>query len=135
MALIGVLEALKDPNINKIGVYGASGMGKPMLVKEVVAQAQRDKLFDKYPFVVVSRDPNWDKIQREIAGQLGLQLDVVEPVSHRCDPTSPSPRRDPTTHAVRRDGAAFGFANTTTIGISGPQDLQISWWSDLRIEA
>ena len=36
-ALTGVLEALKDPNINKIGVYGTGGIGKTMLVKEVVA--------------------------------------------------------------------------------------------------
>jgi hypothetical protein len=75
-ALTGVLEALKDPNINKIGVYGTGGMGKTMLVKEVVAQAQRDKLFDKYPFVVVSQDPNLEKIQREIADQLDLKFNV-----------------------------------------------------------
>uniref|UniRef100_A0A2N9JCC7 AAA+ ATPase domain-containing protein n=1 Tax=Fagus sylvatica TaxID=28930 RepID=A0A2N9JCC7_FAGSY len=80
-ALTAILEALKDPNINKIGVYGTGGMGKTMLVKEVVAQAQKDKLFDKYPFVVVSQDPKLEKIQREIADQLDLNLDVEsEPV-------------------------------------------------------
>ncbi|GMY20364.1 disease resistance protein At4g27190-like [Fagus crenata] len=80
-ALTGVLEALKDPNINTIGVYGTGGVGKTMLVKEVVAQAQRDKLFDEYPFVVVSQDPNFKKIQREIAEQLNLIFDVKIRVS------------------------------------------------------
>ena len=33
--ITGVLEALKDPNINRIGVHGMGGVGKTMLVKEV----------------------------------------------------------------------------------------------------
>uniref|UniRef100_A0A2N9JBY9 NB-ARC domain-containing protein n=1 Tax=Fagus sylvatica TaxID=28930 RepID=A0A2N9JBY9_FAGSY len=35
-ALTGVLEALKDPNINKIGVYGTGGMGKTMLQEKIL---------------------------------------------------------------------------------------------------
>jgi Cdc6-like AAA superfamily ATPase len=73
-ALTGVLEALKDPNINKIGVYGTGGMGKTMLVKEVVAQAQKDKLFDKYPFVVVSQDPNIGKDSKRNCGPIRSKI-------------------------------------------------------------
>jgi hypothetical protein len=74
--ITGVLDALKDANINKIGVYGMGGIGKTMIVKEVVEHAQKDKLFDMYPFVVVSQDPDVKKIQKEIADQVDLKLDV-----------------------------------------------------------
>ena len=71
--ITGVLEALKDPNITKIGIHGMGGVGKTMLVKEVLKQAEKGKLFDKYLFLVVSNDPDLKKIQREIAEQLGLE--------------------------------------------------------------
>ncbi|XP_050275389.1 probable disease resistance protein At4g27220 isoform X2 [Quercus robur] len=74
--LTGVLEALKDPKINRIGVYGMGGVGKTMLAKEVVKQAQKDQLFDKYLFLVVSKDPVLKNIQTEMAEQLGLKLEV-----------------------------------------------------------
>ncbi|XP_030958838.1 disease resistance protein At4g27190-like [Quercus lobata] len=74
--LTGVLEALKDPKINRIGVYGMGGVGKTMLAKEVVKEAQKDQLFDKYPFLVVSKDPVLKNIQREMAEQLDLKLEV-----------------------------------------------------------
>ena len=74
--LTGVLEAFKDPKINRIGVYGMGGVGKTMLAKEVVKQAQKDQLFDKYLFLVVSKDPVLKNIQREMAEQLDLKLEV-----------------------------------------------------------
>nr|POE69749.1 disease resistance protein [Quercus suber] len=76
LILTDVLDALKNPNITRIGVYGMGGIGKTMLVKEVLKQAERDKLFNKYPFVVVSNPPDLKRIQREIAEKLGLKLDV-----------------------------------------------------------
>nr|POF04944.1 disease resistance protein [Quercus suber] len=76
LILTDVLEALKNPNITRIGLYGMGGIGKTMLVKEVLNQAERDKLFNKYLFVVVSNPPDLKKIQREIAVKLGLKLDV-----------------------------------------------------------
>ncbi|KAL4637752.1 hypothetical protein ACB092_03G098800 [Castanea dentata] len=78
--LTDVLEALKNPNITRIGVYGMGGIGKTMLVKEVLKQAEGDKLFNKYLFVVVSNPPELNKIRREIAGKLGLELgEITEP--------------------------------------------------------
>ncbi|KAK7844076.1 disease resistance protein [Quercus suber] len=71
--ITGVLEALKDPNIARIGIHGMGGVGKTMLVKEVLKQAEKGKLFDKYLFLVVSNDPDLKRIQREIAEQLGLE--------------------------------------------------------------
>ncbi|KAF3960753.1 hypothetical protein CMV_014557 [Castanea mollissima] len=75
LILTGVLEALKNPNITRIGVDGMGGIGKTMLVKEVLKQAKEDKLFNKYLFVVVSNPPDLKRIQREIAEILGLTLD------------------------------------------------------------
>ena len=76
--ITGVLVALKDPNINMIGVHGMAGVGKTMLVKEVLKQAEKEKLFDKYLFLVVSNDQDLKRIQREIAEQLDLKLEETE---------------------------------------------------------
>ena len=65
--ITGVLEALKDPNITRIGIHGIEGAGKTMLVKEVLKQAAKGKLFDKYLLLVVSYDPDMKKIHTEIA--------------------------------------------------------------------
>ena len=51
------------------------GVGKTMLVKEVLKQAEKGKLLDKFLFLVVSNDPGLKKIQTEIAKQLGLKLE------------------------------------------------------------
>ncbi|KAL4639789.1 hypothetical protein ACB092_03G243400 [Castanea dentata] len=80
-----VLEALKNPNITRIGVYGMGGIGKTMLVKEVLKEAEKDKLFNKYLFVVVSNPPDLKRIQREIAKKLGLNVDVESEESVLAD--------------------------------------------------
>ncbi|XP_050275403.1 disease resistance protein At4g27190-like [Quercus robur] len=81
--ITGVLEALKDPNITRIGIHGMGGVGKTMLVKEVLKQAEKDKLFDEYLFLVVSNDPDLKRIQREIAEQLDLKLEVESELVRR----------------------------------------------------
>ena len=81
--ITGVLGALKDPNINRIGVHGMGGVGKTMLVKEVLKQAEKEKLFDKYLFLVVSNDPDLKKIQTEISKQLDLKLEEEGEVARR----------------------------------------------------
>ncbi|MBA0804104.1 hypothetical protein Gohar_014256, partial [Gossypium harknessii] len=37
-----IMEAVKDPNVNIIGVHGMPGVGKTTLVKEVVRQVKED---------------------------------------------------------------------------------------------
>ena len=69
-----VMDALKDPSLNMIGVYGMGGVGKTTLAKEVHSQAQTDKLFDVVVMVAVSQTPDHKRIQKEIAEALGLDL-------------------------------------------------------------
>ncbi|KAL9437142.1 hypothetical protein AB3S75_023061 [Citrus x aurantiifolia] len=78
-ALNGVLDALINPDVNMIGVYGMSGIGKTMLVKEAARQVEEDKLFDEVVFAEVSQTPDVKRIRGEIADQLGLSFSEGSP--------------------------------------------------------
>lgn len=81
----GVKEALTDPNINKIGVWGMGGVGKTMLVKEIARQViEEEGLFDAVGISVVSQTPDSKRMQLDIAENLGLRFDE-ETVSRRAD--------------------------------------------------
>ncbi|TXG65730.1 hypothetical protein EZV62_007005 [Acer yangbiense] len=69
-----ILSALSNPDVNMVGVFGQSGIGKTTLVKEVARQAKVKKLFDQIVFVEVSKTPDIKKIQGEIADKLGLHF-------------------------------------------------------------
>ncbi|KAF3457381.1 hypothetical protein FNV43_RR02038 [Rhamnella rubrinervis] len=70
-----IMEALTNPNLEMIGVYGMGGVGKTMLSKEVAKQAKEQMLFSKVIIVTVSQSPNVENIQQEIAEQLRLKLE------------------------------------------------------------
>ncbi|TYH47091.1 hypothetical protein ES332_D11G387200v1 [Gossypium tomentosum] len=70
-----IMEAVKDPNVNIIGVHGMPGVGKTTLVKEVVRQVKEDKLFDSVVMAVVTHTPDVQKIQDQIADMLGLKFE------------------------------------------------------------
>ncbi|KAK6272603.1 hypothetical protein POUND7_009686 [Theobroma cacao] len=70
-----ILGALKDANLERIGVYGKPGVGKTTLVKQVANEAKADKLFDVVALAVVTKTPDVRKIQGEIADFLGLKFD------------------------------------------------------------
>ncbi|KAK5787199.1 hypothetical protein PVK06_041852 [Gossypium arboreum] len=70
-----ITEAVKDPNVNIIGVHGMPGVGKTTLVKEVVRQVKEDKLFDSVVMAVVTHTPDVQKIQDQIADMLGLKFE------------------------------------------------------------
>lgn len=72
--LCDILDALTAPNVNMIGVYGMGGIGKTTLMHEVLFEAKKEKLFDQVVFVLASSTANVEKIQEEIAEQLGLEL-------------------------------------------------------------
>ncbi|KAL9341503.1 hypothetical protein Peur_064828 [Populus x canadensis] len=71
-----ILEALKDDDVDLVGVYGMPGVGKTTLVKKVAEQVKAGRIFDVVVLAVVSQTPNLRKIQGEIADRLGLKLDA-----------------------------------------------------------
>ena len=79
-----ILEALKDDDVDLVGVYGMAGVGKTTLVKKVAEQVKAGRIFDVVVQAVVSQTPNLRKIQGEIADGLGLKLDA-ETDSGRAD--------------------------------------------------
>ncbi|KAI4313410.1 hypothetical protein L6164_026394 [Bauhinia variegata] len=70
--LEAIMEALRDPNVNKIGVYGMAGVGKSTLVKQVAQKAQEE--FDVVVMANITQNPEVEKIQGKIADMLGLNL-------------------------------------------------------------
>ncbi|KAK9218743.1 hypothetical protein WN943_007380 [Citrus x changshan-huyou] len=70
-----ITDALKNGDVNTLGIYGIGGIGKTTLAKEVARRAENDKLFDQVVFSEVSESQDIRKIQREIADKLGLKFD------------------------------------------------------------
>ncbi|KAL5823708.1 hypothetical protein ACOSQ4_021608 [Xanthoceras sorbifolium] len=69
-----ILNALRNPDTNMVGVYGLGGVGKTTLVREVGKQAEEQRLFVAVVFVEVSEKPDTRKIQGVIADKLGLEF-------------------------------------------------------------
>ncbi|KAA8535813.1 hypothetical protein F0562_030867 [Nyssa sinensis] len=74
MAMIEVIEALKDTNIDLIGIHGMGGVGKTTLVKEIGKKAEEENLFKEVVVAVVSQNIDLKKMQRQIADMLGLKF-------------------------------------------------------------
>ncbi|XP_028186615.1 disease resistance protein At4g27190-like [Glycine soja] len=70
-----IQQALKDPNIFKIGLYGTDGVGKTTLVKELAREVEKDGSFDAVVMAEVDNSPDVENIQGQIANALGLKLD------------------------------------------------------------
>ncbi|KAG4149624.1 hypothetical protein ERO13_D05G345300v2 [Gossypium hirsutum] len=73
-AFYEIIEALKDENINMIGLWGMGGVGKTTLAREVGSQAQKLNLFDKVVITTVSQKPNLERIQDQIAQYIGFGM-------------------------------------------------------------
>ncbi|KAG6701566.1 hypothetical protein I3842_08G171600 [Carya illinoinensis] len=74
-AVKGIMEALGNTDIDKIGVWGMPGVGKSTLMKEIARQAREEKLFDEVVMAVVTDNPDVRRIQEKIAFTLGLNFD------------------------------------------------------------
>ncbi|KAJ6694539.1 hypothetical protein OIU85_005242 [Salix viminalis] len=71
-----ILEALKDNDVNLVGVYGMPGVGKTTIVKKVAEQVKANRIFDVVVLAVVSKTPNLRRIQGEIADGLGFKFEA-----------------------------------------------------------
>ncbi|GKV46148.1 hypothetical protein SLEP1_g53156 [Rubroshorea leprosula] len=69
-----ILGAVQCPSINTIRVFGESGTGKTMLVREVKRIVRKQKLFDAVVMASVNGNPT---IQDEIARDLGLSNELA----------------------------------------------------------
>ncbi|XP_028789180.1 uncharacterized protein LOC114745197 [Neltuma alba] len=70
-----VILALTDPKVSKVGIYGWGGVGKTTLAKEVAKHVKDDRLFDVVAMATGSQTLDVERVQDEIAYQLGFHLD------------------------------------------------------------
>ncbi|KAF3453158.1 hypothetical protein FNV43_RR03595 [Rhamnella rubrinervis] len=74
--LTDVMKVLRDPGVGMVGLWGMGGMGKTMLSKEAATKAMdKEKLFTKFIFTTISKDPDIKKIQQDIGEYLDMTLD------------------------------------------------------------
>ncbi|KAK4259566.1 hypothetical protein QN277_005885 [Acacia crassicarpa] len=66
-----ILEELRKPGVNMIGLCGLGGVGKTTIAKEV---AKNQKIFEKVIMATVSQELNIQKIQGQIAEKLSMKL-------------------------------------------------------------
>ncbi|GLU00208.1 hypothetical protein SLE2022_175890 [Rubroshorea leprosula] len=67
-----IMEALRSPTVNTIGVHGTSGVGKTFLVKMVKGKAKQDSLFTVVVMATATKDRDLKSIQEDIARDLGF---------------------------------------------------------------
>ncbi|KAF2294855.1 hypothetical protein GH714_024515 [Hevea brasiliensis] len=71
-----IMNALKDADVNLIGVYGMGGVGKTTLVKQIAAQVREYGIFKLVVMATVTHNPELKKVQQDIADWLDYKFDV-----------------------------------------------------------
>ncbi|KAF2294866.1 hypothetical protein GH714_024638 [Hevea brasiliensis] len=71
-----IMNALKDADVNLIGVYGMGGVGKTTLVKQIAAQVREYGIFKLVVMATVTHNPDLKTVQQQIADWLDYKFDV-----------------------------------------------------------
>ncbi|KAH7837070.1 hypothetical protein Vadar_009192 [Vaccinium darrowii] len=79
-----IMDALKDSNVNIIGVCGLGGVGKTTLVKEVGEQMRQGGTFQQVALAIVSKDLNVKEIQSKLADSLNFDLESTGDEANRA---------------------------------------------------
>ncbi|KAL0552592.1 hypothetical protein IC582_011710 [Cucumis melo] len=69
-----IMDALSEDNVHRIGVHGMGGVGKTMLVKEIIRKIIESKFFDEVVMSTISQTPDFKSIQGQLADKLGLKF-------------------------------------------------------------
>ncbi|XP_061360946.1 uncharacterized protein LOC133304885 [Gastrolobium bilobum] len=69
-----IMAALKDPLIPIVGAWGLGGGGTTSVAKHIGEQAKEQDLFDSVVMITVTKKPNVEQVQEDIAAPLGLQF-------------------------------------------------------------
>ncbi|TXG65311.1 hypothetical protein EZV62_006586 [Acer yangbiense] len=72
--LKNIIDALRDPDVNMVGIYGMGGIGKTTLARKVAKHIQQENPSHVIVSVEVSTTPNIKNIQQAIGGKLGLKF-------------------------------------------------------------
>ncbi|KAL6324451.1 hypothetical protein AAG906_013055 [Vitis piasezkii] len=73
-----IMDALRNDNINLIGVWGMAGVGKTTLLKQVAQQAKQHHLFTRQAHIDLSSIPDSENLRQRIAKALGFIDDIWE---------------------------------------------------------
>ncbi|XP_068340214.1 probable disease resistance protein At4g27220 isoform X6 [Pyrus communis] len=79
-----IMDELRSPSTDLIVVYGIGGVGKTTLVEEVLRQAIAKKLFTDAVMVRDVKNPDLQRIQKEIAEKLGMKVGENEIMAGRA---------------------------------------------------
>ncbi|GER48193.1 disease resistance protein [Striga asiatica] len=88
-------EFLTDINTETIGIYGMGGVGKTSIVKEINNKLLKDDEthFEFVIWVTASKDSNVEKLQKDIAREVGLCFDEEDNEMRRARKLSEALRR------------------------------------------
>ncbi|CAJ1964157.1 unnamed protein product [Sphenostylis stenocarpa] len=78
-----VMEALKNPLIQAVGVWGLGGIGTTSIAQHIEGKAKEQNLFTAVVVLTVTEKPNVEQVQKVIADELGVHFNEENLVKRR----------------------------------------------------